>query len=107
LQPAPKVKTRFLRVGVPPRLVKKEVGKNVSEQTQKADGGTNNLKALQLKGLSRSPSQIIRQPRSPFAYLDKVKSGSGAIAAIVIVNKSVIIAIRNFSTHLVRCINQN
>ncbi|MEG4970354.1 hypothetical protein QUB11_27450 [Microcoleus sp. B6-A1] len=40
---------------------------------------TRNLKALQLKGLSRSPSQIIRWVRSPFSGFDKVESGSGAI----------------------------
>ncbi|MEG5064415.1 hypothetical protein QUB33_12400 [Microcoleus sp. B3-A4] len=41
---------------------------------------TSNLKALHLKGLSRSPSQRIRRPRSPFSGFDKVESGSGAIA---------------------------
>ncbi|WP_333458830.1 hypothetical protein [Microcoleus sp. Pol10D4] len=34
---------------------------------------------MQLKGLSRSPSQRIRRPRSPFSGCDKVESGSGAI----------------------------
>ncbi|MEG4090376.1 hypothetical protein [Microcoleus sp. Pol12B4] len=65
---------------MPPRLVKKEVGKNLSEQTQRTDGVTSNLKALHLKGLSRSPSQRIRRARSPFSGCDKVESGSGAIA---------------------------
>ncbi|MEG4487985.1 hypothetical protein [Microcoleus sp. D2_18a_B4] len=64
MQPAPKVKNPVSLVGVPPRLVKKEVGKNLSEQTQIADGETSNLKALQLKGLSRSPSQRIKRARS-------------------------------------------
>ncbi|MEG4855138.1 hypothetical protein QUB10_30170 [Microcoleus sp. B5-D4] len=40
---------------------------------------TRNLKALQLKGLSRSPSQRIRGARSPFSGCDKVESRSGAI----------------------------
>ncbi|MEG4167379.1 MULTISPECIES: hypothetical protein [unclassified Microcoleus] len=44
-----------------------------------ADGVTSNLKALQLKSLSRSPSQIIKRARSPFSGFDKVESGSGAI----------------------------
>ncbi|MEG3931131.1 hypothetical protein QT990_07725 [Microcoleus sp. T3_B1] len=79
MQPAPKVKNPVSLVGVPPRLVKKEVGKNLSEQTQIADGLTSNLKALQLKGLSRSPSKIIRRARSPFSGFDKVESRSGAI----------------------------
>jgi hypothetical protein len=80
LQPAPKVKNPVSLIGVRPRLVKKEVGKNLSEQAQRADGVTSNLKALQLKGLSRSPSKRIRQARFPFAYFDKVESGSGTIA---------------------------
>ncbi|WP_333170447.1 hypothetical protein [Microcoleus sp. AT9_A5] len=65
---------------MPPRLVKKEVGKNVSEQTQKAEGGDKQLKSLAIKGFKPSPSKRIRRPRSSFSGFDKVKSGSGAIA---------------------------
>lgn len=48
LQPADSVKNPVSLVGVRPGLVKKEVGKNVCEQTQRADGGDNQLKSLVL-----------------------------------------------------------
>jgi hypothetical protein len=92
---------------VPPRLVKKEVGKNVSEQTQIADRVTNNLKALQLKGLSHRPHKELGGGDRLFRVSTRWNQDRGRSPRSVIVNKSVIIAIKNFCTDLVRCITQN
>ncbi|MEG4532212.1 hypothetical protein [Microcoleus sp. D2_18a_D3] len=92
---------------MPPRLVKKEVGKNVSEQTQKADRGTSNLKALQFKGLSHRPQKELGGRDPLFRVSTRWNRDRGRSSRSVIVNKSVIIAIRNFSTDLVRCITQS